>query len=250
MGNNLKAHLIEIFPSFQGEGILTGTPQIFIRFAGCLLDCSYCDTDTSFQNNVEIKKVIGEKNTLLVKNPISVNKLLEIVHEIRERNKINWISLTGGEPLLQIVFIKDFLNRLKKEEGLFVYLETNGVLEENIKPIISLIDFISMDFKLPSATKKNGIFKESKKFLSNWKEKKGQVKVVVTKNTKKSEIEKAVKIVSLIDKNIPFVILPVTPVRNICPPCQEELFVFYKIAREHLREVFIMPQIHTIMKWQ
>ena len=34
----------EIFYSLQGEGFHTGTPALFIRFSGCNLKCSFCDT--------------------------------------------------------------------------------------------------------------------------------------------------------------------------------------------------------------
>lgn len=34
----------EIFYSLQGEGFFTGTPAVFIRFSGCNLVCSFCDT--------------------------------------------------------------------------------------------------------------------------------------------------------------------------------------------------------------
>ena len=43
----MKAPIIEIFSSFQGEGLLIGERQIFVRFAGCNLDCNYCDTKNS-----------------------------------------------------------------------------------------------------------------------------------------------------------------------------------------------------------
>ena len=35
----------EIFYSLQGEGFYTGTPAVFLRFAGCNRQCSFCDTD-------------------------------------------------------------------------------------------------------------------------------------------------------------------------------------------------------------
>ena len=34
----------EIFYSLQGEGNFTGTPAVFIRFSGCNMRCSFCDT--------------------------------------------------------------------------------------------------------------------------------------------------------------------------------------------------------------
>lgn len=43
----MKAPIFEVFSSIQGEGKLIGRRQIFIRFAGCNLDCVYCDTPES-----------------------------------------------------------------------------------------------------------------------------------------------------------------------------------------------------------
>ena len=48
----MDAPIIEIFSSIQGEGLLIGERQIFVRFAGCNLDCTYCDTKNSQSANV------------------------------------------------------------------------------------------------------------------------------------------------------------------------------------------------------
>ena len=43
----INAPIIEIFSTFQGEGSFIGKRQIFVRFAGCNLNCNYCDTVNS-----------------------------------------------------------------------------------------------------------------------------------------------------------------------------------------------------------
>jgi len=40
----MKAAIYEIFESIQGDRILVGVRQLFVRFAGCNLSCCYCDT--------------------------------------------------------------------------------------------------------------------------------------------------------------------------------------------------------------
>lgn len=75
--------LNETFMSIQGEGINVGTPSLFIRFAGCNLKCSYCDTDFSE------KYVVGQDN------------FLEWLDERLLKRSIYHVILTGGEPLLQ-----------------------------------------------------------------------------------------------------------------------------------------------------
>jgi organic radical activating enzyme len=97
----MKYKINEIFYSIQGEGFNVGMPAVFIRFSGCNLKCSYCDT-----KHANFKEMT----------------FLDIYHQIRKYNCKN-VILTGGEPTLQIdqVFIKEL-----KLPGYKVYLETNG----------------------------------------------------------------------------------------------------------------------------
>lgn len=102
----------EIFYSLQGEGVATGQPAVFIRFSGCNLKCSFCDTDFS-----EYQKMPAEEIVLHVKKMLSEETL----------KKPHWrFVLTGGEPTLQID--APLLNKLREEFGeeRVIQIETNA----------------------------------------------------------------------------------------------------------------------------
>lgn len=91
----------EIFYSIQGEGRYTGTPAVFVRFAGCNLRCSFCDTE--FETYTEMTED-------------------EIVSAVRSYPATH-VILTGGEPTLQLT---SSLLQLFEAQGLLVHIETNG----------------------------------------------------------------------------------------------------------------------------
>ena len=115
-----KVLIKEIFESVQGEGPYVGINQLFIRFSNCNLKCKYCDTD--FRTDLKEYSVP------------------ELYSEIKKYNKIHSVSLTGGEPLIEVKFLKQLLPLLNKK----VYLETNGTLYENLKTVIDYIDIVSI----------------------------------------------------------------------------------------------------------
>lgn len=116
----------EIFLSIQGEGIATGYPTIFVRFTGCNLRCSYCDTTYAYNIGTEM----------------SVD---EVYEEIRGFKYMR-VCLTGGEPLLQ-QDIKILLDKLSDYE---VSIETNGAV--SVEGIINNVNHrVTMDMKVPSS---------------------------------------------------------------------------------------------------
>ena len=125
----MKAPIIEIFSSFQGEGLFIGQRQIFVRFAGCNLNCNYCDTNDSK----------SEKSGKLM----TVEEVLAAIENIRTPD-CHVISFTGGEPSLY----PEFINEIASRTDLKILLETNGTLPEKIDSIEKL-DIVSLDIKLP-----------------------------------------------------------------------------------------------------
>lgn len=99
--------LNEIFCSIQGEGINAGKPAIFVRFAGCNLKCSWCDTDNT------AKKTMTEEN------------LFTEILRLNKKHRAWLVVFTGGEPTLQLTrrMVASLLDRFIE-----VTVETNGTI--------------------------------------------------------------------------------------------------------------------------
>ncbi len=96
----------EVFPSLQGEGLLTGTPSVFIRFSGCNLRCRFCDTPYASWHPE------GERLTL--------DDLVSRLRQYPARH----VVITGGEPMLfpGLPRLCEALDRL----GRHITIETAG----------------------------------------------------------------------------------------------------------------------------
>lgn len=102
----------EIFYSLQGEGVRAGTPNLFLRFSRCNLECRVethgFDCDTEFESG----------------RPMTIP---EIVAEMRALSAAcRWVILTGGEPALQVD--PELIDALHAE-GYSLAIETNGSVE-------------------------------------------------------------------------------------------------------------------------
>lgn len=121
----------EVFYSLQGEGMRAGTPNVFVRFSGCNLECRKepgprspggFDCDTEFLSG---RSVGGDE-------------LVDIIQSLARRCRS--VILTGGEPMLQT---DDALVDALHEAGYYIAVETNGSL-----PVLPKVDWITVSPKV------------------------------------------------------------------------------------------------------
>jgi 7-carboxy-7-deazaguanine synthase len=246
-----EAQICEVFNSFQGEGLYLGERQTFIRFAGCNLSCQYCDTQQALVVPKEFKVEVsaGKKDFQQFKNPVTIPQLTDLVIAFEKPKGANHsLSLTGGEPLLQVDFLKNFLPQLKETLTLPIYLETNGVLPDHLAEVIDQLDILSMDIKLPSATGLSPYWKEHKKALEIAYMKEVFVKMVFTRESKIKEIDEAVSLIAEVDEKIPLILQPITPHGPIKHrPNPDQMIAFHNVAKRKLKTVRVIPQVHKIL---
>ena len=110
----------DIFYSLQGEGYNTGRAAVFIRFAGCNLRCSFCDTE--FDTFSEM----------------SDEQILAAISQYPAR----FVVLTGGEPTLQV---DEAFVELLHQHGYEVAMESNGT-----RPAPQNLDWLTVSPKVRS----------------------------------------------------------------------------------------------------
>lgn len=103
--------IIEQFLSVDGEGPTAGRLAAFVRFQGCNLRCSWCDTTYSFE----------QEN-------VTAYRTAEEIYKIIKESDASCVTLTGGEPLLQPE-IGSLLKILNEDDSLLTHIETNGSVD-------------------------------------------------------------------------------------------------------------------------
>ena len=108
----------DIFYSLQGEGHNTGRAAVFIRFAGCNLRCSFCDTEFDTYREMTAEEIVASINTYSARFTV----------------------LTGGEPTLQV---DEAFVDLLHQHGFEVAMESNGT-----RPAPKNLDWLTVSPKI------------------------------------------------------------------------------------------------------
>ena len=247
----LTAPICEVFTSAQGEGLLVGVRQVFVRLRGCNLHCCYCDTPQARAIegpcNIEDDPCSGRFTQR--DNPISVRQLLQIIDsQIQADDGTHHsIALTGGEPLLYPEYLYALAAGLQ-QRGQRTYLETAGHLPEALEKVLPVVDYIAMDWKLPSTLDKPLDTSQQTRFLHLAQQRECFIKMPVTDNISEEEVYQALRAISEVTRAVPLVLQPVTPGVGGCrPPDAQTLLQWQAMASDFIDDVRIIPQCHPLI---
>lgn len=124
-------HSIETFGTVDGPGI-----RFVVFMQGCHLKCKYCQNRDTWDTS---------SNTL-----VTVSELVERIKRYENYIKLSngGVTISGGEPLLQIKFLISLFAELKKL-GFHTALDTSGMfpITEDVKKLLSLTDLVLLDIK-------------------------------------------------------------------------------------------------------
>lgn len=123
-----RIHSTESFGAVDGPGI-----RFVVFFQGCLLKCKYCHNPDTLEENAGIK--------------ISASELVSKILTYKSFIKKGGVTLSGGEPLLQLDFCLEILKQCK-ENNIHTAIDTSGYVEVfNVIEAVDLADMILLDIK-------------------------------------------------------------------------------------------------------
>ncbi|MDY0191739.1 MAG: 7-carboxy-7-deazaguanine synthase QueE [Desulfuromonas sp.] len=243
--NNLP--IIEMFSSVQGEGILVGRRQIFLRLAGCNLKCDYCDTPFAATTNCLCEQPPGSGQfSDSWTNPVTLEQVCGAVAQWQQLMPFvhHSISITGGEPLLHAATLKQWLPQLVTL--LPVQLETNGTLTAQLETILPWLSWVVMDFKLQSQTGAPTPWIEHRQFLEVAAQVNCCVKVVVGVDTSLEELHQVAEIVSQTAPHVPVIVQPRT-IAGRCSVPAKQLLLWQSVIASYRLDVRVIPQTHCYL---
>ena len=251
------SNLVEIYSSIQGEGIHLGATTLFVRFGGCDLRCRWCDSPNTWElaSECRIETARGTGKFFTRPNPVSLEDVVEAAGAL-EVEAHEFVSLTGGEPLLQPEAVREIAGVLRGR-GTKILLETHGLAAEALQTVIGEVDVVSMDWKLTSDVRRASDPRNGKveafhdahaRFLKIARRApEVMVKLVVTPASRDAEIDEMVDRLKSIAPKTTLILQPVTPFGQVqeAPDAARLLGLCARLSRQ-LSRVRVIPQTHTL----
>lgn len=228
--------------------MLAGRRQIFVRLAGCNLDCVYCDTNFSKSDICRIESKPGSGQFIDYPQPLSLNTLTDVIADWQSQlpGAHHSISFTGGEPLLNADSLSKWFPVIQKM--LPIHLETNGTMNIALMRVIESVDFISMDMKLPSTSGcTEQLWDLHRHFLVEACNSDVSVKIVVGDSTEDAEVNKVCEIIASVDRATPLFLQPLTLPDGRIGVLPARILRFQELASFRLPDVSVIPQMHKIL---
>ena len=238
----VKGYLSEIFASFQGEGLHVGRRHLFLRLSGCHLRCRYCDTPGSLTRSDHFR-VHSQAGALEGRNPLTCAETIAVALPLIE-DSLDGLAITGGEPLLQAEYLGELLADARWPRPRM--LETSGTLPKKLETILSVVDLISMDLKLPSNTGESPLWDLHRECLELARSK-IYVKVLVDDETAPDELERAADLVREVAPEVPVFLQPITNASGQISLRSGTLDRLHGLVRRQVPDVRVVPQTHKIL---
>lgn len=241
-------YISEIFSSIQGEGMLAGRRQIFVRLMECNLDCRYCDTDFEKSDICRLESKPGSGTFIQLPQPLQLHKVAAVFDDWRAQlpGAHHSVSFTGGEPLLSADALREWFPEIRKT--LPIHLETNGTMHLALRQVIQHLDYISMDMKLPStAGCTEQLWELHSLFLREAHGSNVSVKVVVSEQSSAAEIEQVCDVISAVDAELPLFLQPLTRSDGSIGITAAHILRLQELASSRLPDVRVIPQMHKLL---
>jgi organic radical activating enzyme len=228
-----------------------------VRFGECDLRCRWCDTPHTWRPaarcRIETRRGSGEFREIA--NPVALADAVAAA-EALELSAHRFVSLTGGEPLLQPDAVASLAAALRGR-GPRIYLETHGVATAALDRVVDQVDVVSMDWKLASDVRRaddaargpvRDFHAEHEAFLARARRSAEVfVKVVVTPASTDAELDQVARGIAAVDPKVTLVVQPVTPRGAVKerPSAARLLEITTRLERV-LADVRLIPQTHPI----
>ena len=256
--------MAEVFRSIQGEGLLLGKRQVFVRLAGCQIDCRYCDTAWAFQAPATVavpaapghggegsgegsgEGRVGQR----LENPLTVQQLVGLIDSSDPPGGPGGpasVSLTGGEPLEQVDFCQALIAALP---GRDVMLETAALDGVALARLVPSLRWVAADIKLPSATGRQHSLEEHEAVLCTGVLDRVETffKLIVDGDVNEAELGRAADLLARHAPGRKVFLQPVTPLGGspALPPGHLDSLV--DVLLERALPVRVVPQVHKQLK--